>query len=453
MNIKNILKISFGVAALVTTQMSCINDDKWDAPEIVCNNKFDAPTISMADFVALSPAAGVYTVPTDGAPVIFDGYVVSSDANGNFYKTISFQDKPENPTIGLVVGINKSLNYADFPVGAHIRIKANGMVIGKSNDVVTLGVKDPDFTIGRIPESIIGRFIAGVCNGNGLDIANIVPQELASLGDVKKTRYINTLVTVKNVQFIAGDVGKGLMEKDLSGAFVDTNRTIVDQYGATAIIRTDGFFKPSSYVIPDAHGTITFVASKYGTSSTSWQNVLRGTSDINFTTPGRLTPATTAFNEEFPANYLTANGWTAYNAAGPQVWGSTNFGNPAPSAYISGLGAVNEDWLISKSISLTGYSAAKFYFESDVRYAGNPLEVYVTTDAYTGGNPSGLSWTKLDAYVDADIVSFGGFVGSGLVDLAPYLNKNVRFAFKYSTPSASVGSAVEIDNVKVYVIP
>lgn len=448
MNIKNFIKFCLGATVVMATQTSCIHDDKWDAPEIVCNNRFDATTISMADFVALSPASGVYTVPEQDAThpaVIFDGYVVSSDANGNFYKTLVFQDKPSNPTVGLVVGLNKSLNYADFPVGAHIRIKANGMVIGKSAGVITLGVKDPDYAIGRIPESIINRYIAGVCDGNGLEIATIVPQEL-TLADIKNDKYLNTLVKVKDVQFTDANVGLNLMNTDASGTAVDTDRQITDVYGTIATIRTDGFFKPT-YVIPNTSGDITFVVSKY---NSSYQNVIRGISDLNLKN-ARLTAATLVLNEPF-AN-LTANAWTAYNVSGTQVWGTTNFGNPAPSAYISGLGAVNEDWLISKSLSLSGATAAKLYFESDVRYAGNPLQVLITTDTYSGGNPNSLNWTTLNAYVDTDIASFGGFVGSGLVDLTPYLNQNIRIAFKYTNPSTSVASAVEIDNVKVFKTP
>jgi len=447
MNINNFLKVSLGVAILGVTQVSCIHDDKWDTPEIVCNNKFDAPTMSMAEFVALSPSSGVYTVPAEDdthPAVIFDGYVVSSDANGNFYKSISFQDKPENPTVGLVVGINKSLNYADFPVGAHIRIKANGMVIGKSAGVVTLGVTDPNYTIGRIPESIIGRYIAGVCNGSGLDIANIIPKEV-SLADIKNDQYLNTLVKIKDVQFVDAEVGKNLMDLDLSGTAVDTDRHIQDVYGTQATVRTDGFFKPT-YQIPNTSGDITFVVSKY---NSSYQNVIRGISDIDFNNP-RLNPATAIFNEPF--TNLTTNGWTAYSVAGTQVWTTTNFGNPAPAAYMSGLGSVNEDWLISKSISLTG-SSAKLYFETDVRYPGDPLQVFITTDTYSGGDPNGLNWIPLNAYIDTDINAFGGFVPSGLVDLSPYLNQNVRIAFKYTNPSASVASAVEIDNVKVYTTP
>ena len=52
----------------------------------------------MAEVAAMAPANDTITIPNKATsePIIFDGYVVSSDENGNFYKTISFQDKPEN---------------------------------------------------------------------------------------------------------------------------------------------------------------------------------------------------------------------------------------------------------------------------------------------------------------------------------------------------------------------
>ncbi|RZK65462.1 MAG: hypothetical protein EOO92_26320, partial [Pedobacter sp.] len=74
-------------AIVAATFNSCVKDDDWNAPEVLCNNRFDAPTTTMAAFAALAPATGTYKVPADGAPVIFDAYVVSSDESGNFYKT------------------------------------------------------------------------------------------------------------------------------------------------------------------------------------------------------------------------------------------------------------------------------------------------------------------------------------------------------------------------------
>ncbi|MFP3813336.1 DUF5689 domain-containing protein, partial [Bacillus sp. SIMBA_005] len=92
-----------------------VQKDEWDTPPINCENKFPEANTTMAAIKAMAPANGAVLITTDQ---IFDGYVVSSDENGNFYKTISFQDKPENPTVGLQIEVDKSSNYADYPVGA-----------------------------------------------------------------------------------------------------------------------------------------------------------------------------------------------------------------------------------------------------------------------------------------------------------------------------------------------
>lgn len=129
---KNIyLKCALGLAVGLTVLNSCVKDDDYSVPPIECNNKYSAPTISLADFVNQAPATGVYKVTKDQ---VFDGYVVSSDEQGNFYKTISIQDKAENPTIGLQIEVDKSSNFANFPVGAHVRINANGLVLGKTGN-------------------------------------------------------------------------------------------------------------------------------------------------------------------------------------------------------------------------------------------------------------------------------------------------------------------------------
>ncbi|MFC4686268.1 DUF5689 domain-containing protein [Epilithonimonas pallida] len=453
MNIKNILKISFGAAALVATQVSCVQDDNWDAPEITCTNKWDAPTKTMAEVVAMANVlpASTYSdgnpkqLPADdpnvaGDEIIFDAYVVSSDAGGNFYKTISIQDKPENPTVGLSIGINKSMNYVDFPVGAHIRIKANGMVIGKSFNTMQLGVKDPNYPLGRIPESIIGRYISGVCSGNGLEIVDIVPTVVtinqltsSTTGD----KYLNTLVKVKNVQFSDSQIGLALMATDISGAFIDTDRTITDGTGSTAI-RTDGFFKATSYRIPNKSGEITFVSSKY---NANYQGIIRGTSDINLTNelPAKL------LVEGFDNSSYTTNGWTVVNKTGTQTWGFTTFGNPAPSAYINGgTSGANEDWLISKELSLEGYTNSSLAFDTwrNFTATGSSLTVYVT-DNYTG-DPSTTTWTSIPATIATSNV----FVNSGVQSLNAFAGKKIRIAFKYVNAAGSA-YAYELDNVIV----
>lgn len=448
MNIKKYFTISLGVATLMATQISCVHDDNWDAPEITCTNKFDAATKTMAQVVALAPASGSYKIPANGEDIIFDAYVVSSDEQGNFYKSISFQDKPENPTVGLQIEINKSMNYADFPVGSHIRIKANGLVIAKDAGVIKLGAVDPNYAIGRIPQTILGRYMSGVCDGKGIEIATLVPQEVTISQLIASDKFINTLVKVKNVQFDDSVIGKTLMDKNADGTFADTDRKIVDANNPSisTVVRTDGFFKESTYVIPNKSGNITLVASKY---NSAYQNIIRSTNDFEFTTD---LPSKKLLVEGF--DNFTNNDWTTYNAAGAQFWTITTFGNPRPSAYMSGLGSVNEDWLISKSISLSNLAeynkSITLSFETDGRYSGNALEAYITTDEYKNGDdPRNLNWVKLSAIFDTDMNAFAGFVSSGNIDLKSYENKNIRIAFKYTNSSASIASAWEVDNVKV----
>ncbi|WP_374458480.1 DUF5689 domain-containing protein [Chryseobacterium taeanense] len=471
MNIKNFLKISLGIAVLGATQLSCVHDDKWDAPEITCTNKFNAPTMSMADFVALSPASGVYTVPAQDAThpeVIFDGYVVSSDANGNFYKTLVFQDKPENPTVGLVVGINKSLNYADFPVGAHIRIRANGMVIGKSNDVITLGVKDPDFAIGRIPESIINRYIAGVCNGTGLDIATIVPQEL-TLAQIKDPKYVNTLAIVKNVQFTKTEIGLPLMNKDASGTFVDTNRTLVDAAGNTGILRTDGFFKPTSYVIPDKSGDITFVVSKYGTGSSPYQNIIRGLSDINFTkarfAEGIIGGTSLTYSGSFTENFESypANGsspyfnnfpkYLNYAYTGSRYWEVRSFSN---NKYIQlsangGAASVAYDTYFIVPVDFTAASTLSFRVNVGY-YNGAALKVYTTTNYTAGSDISTATLNEITSNFTIPTTptsGYGTLASAGTYSLPSSLTGNGFIVFKYEGNSSGITTTVQLDDISV----
>lgn len=471
MNIKNLLKISLGMVLSVAFQVSCIHGDRWDAPEIGCDNKFHAPTMTMAEFVALSPSSGIYTVPEQDAThpeVIFDGYVISSDANGNFYKTLVFQDKPQNPTVGLVLGINKSLNYADFPVGSHIRIRANGMVIGKSGDVITLGVKDPDYAIGRIPESIIGRYMAGVCNGNGLEISNIVPQEL-TLAEIKNPKYVNTLAIVKNVQFVKSEIGLPLMNKDASGAFVDTNRTLADAAGNTGNVRTDGFFKPTSYTIPDKNGDITFVVSKYGTGPSPYQNIIRGISDINFTKPrfsegvigGTAIVYSGPFAENFesyPANasspyFNNFPKYLNYASAGSRYWEVRSFGGNKYIQFSANGGISGTAYSTYFMVPVDFTAAGSLSFKINIGYYnGAALKVYTTTNYTPGSDISAATLNEITSnfiFPTAPASGYGTFTSAGTYSLPASLTGNGFIVFKYQGNSSGITTTVQLDDITV----
>ncbi len=112
----------------------------------------------------------------------------------------------------------------------------------------------------------------------------------------------------------------------------------------------------------------------------------------------------------------------------------------------AGNNFANEDWLISKAVSLAGKSKAVVTFTTDVRYAGNALQVYAT-DNYTG-DVATTTWTQLPATLDTNTGAFGDWVSSGNVDLSAFLGKNVRIAFKYTSTTAAAATW-EVDDFKI----
>ena len=457
-------------AIVATTFTSCIKDDDWSTPEILCNNRFDAATTQMAAFAALAPATGTYKVPADGAPVIFDAYVVSSDENGNFYKTISFQDKPSNPTIGLQMEVDKASNYADFPVGAHIRIKANGLVLGMDRGTVKIGSVDPTYAIGRIPSILLTRYLAGVCDGNKLDVATLVPTKLATLNLAKADKYINTLVQVSDVQFdgeLVVPTPKTFIDY-VAGVGVDTNRKIIGKNGNSTDIRNSGFSTFGANLLPTKSGSITFVVSRF---NAAWQMLIRNPSDINFT------------NERFAAGDPNAPddpSSTAVNLfAGSDFenWatfiGSVNgFGIKPPTAQGVGQGLNG-----SNSLQIKGTAPGNDYLFTSVAPSGLPtspkrITFYIKGTATgkslsfnvyrTSGSPAYYTYNLLNFTNSAvinvsDANDYRGSINTNgewkLVELnlsgAPLINLAAgKDIFAIKTGSGGVYD-INIDNIKI----
>lgn len=389
MNFKQYFKTAFVLAISALTVSSCVNKDDWDTPPINCNNKFDAPTMTMAEFKAQAPATGYVLITTDQ---IFDGYIVSSDENGNFYKTISFQDKPENPTGGLQMEIDRASNYADFPVGTHVRINAKGLRLGLDRGTVKIGSVDPKFDIGRIPGVLFGKYISAVCNGNAMDVVTIKPTQLASLSDAKQSKYINTLVTVPNVQFSASEINKKYVDY-VGGAGVDTSRTIEDVSGATAALRNSGFSTYGSTLLPTKSGTLTFVVSKY---NNDYQMLIRGLNDVQFD-KDRLTIEIETF-ESFAAgldNFLP-------KYQNISVLGSRKFFvqayNNNKYIQISGLNMGLVKTQFAMPVDFT--KKTKLSFKSNAGYYnGEVLKVYWSSN-YNPANPTAATLNDITSQFD-----------------------------------------------------
>ncbi len=113
----------------------------------------------------------------------------------------------------------------------------------------------------------------------------------------------------------------------------------------------------------------------------------------------------------------------------------------------------NEDWLISPSFDLSGYSSATLSFDhtankGDVSKQTTMQTLWVSSD-YDGGMPASATWTQvtIPSYPSGTNWTF---VNSGSISIpSEFLTANMRFAFKYVAATRSEGSCWEVKNVKV----
>lgn len=355
--------------------------------------------------------------------------VTANDKTGNLFKYIYVEDK----TGGIRVNIDMASLYADprFFVGKQVLINLKDLYVGSVNTEVQLG----GFFNGNVGRVLANDVYKHFFQTN--DFTEVVATEktITGLTDGDVGRWIK----IKDLQFINDDLGESY-----AGAS-NTSRTLEDCSGAKISLTTSSFAKFASRQIDSGKGDLYGVLTKYNGKYEVWiTNPLGADFDGNRCDGSPAPVFESIFNEDF-SGALT-NNWTAVSVLGTAVWNIQQFGNPKPCVVMSGNG--NEDWLISKPITLAGYKNYYLSFETDGRGSdtSNPLEVYVT-DNYKG-NYDNTTWIKLNPILDSDLSKFAPFVNSGKLDISNFAGKNVVVAFKY-TSTATASATWELDNVKV----
>ncbi|MGQ3677413.1 DUF5689 domain-containing protein [Tenacibaculum discolor] len=240
----------------------------------VDNNDFELPTIGPDKQYENLKSLDEIIAQYNGDPVEFVedvtvyGYVVSDDREGNFFKSIIIQDKPENPTVGLEVRIDDTNLGARYNVGRKIYIKLKGLALSKYFASFQIGVLNGNST-DRIDAN---EYISYIDRSS--EIVDIVPTTL-TIGELTDN-HINTLVKIEGLQ----SEEKGLTYANPDDTF-SVNRNFVScETFESIIMRTSGFSTFKSYPIPDKKGSVTAILGKF---SSDYQLYIRDTNDVNFT--------------------------------------------------------------------------------------------------------------------------------------------------------------------------
>lgn len=243
---------------------SCVKDDDYDIPDP--NGKKPLPdysgqVVSFAN-VLTKVTASVATYTADEA---IEGYVISSDEGGNFYRKIYIQNADKNQ--GLSVAIDKKGLYTEFPIGAKVQLRLKGLATQLNNSAIEVGygtytAKSGRVSVGTMAEAIYKKHLFDT--GERKTVAELAKVS-NSIQEVSTEAHVDQLITLKGVHFPTDAVGKTLFvipdanAKDKNG----TNYKLTDANGKTIIFRTSSYAEFKDEKVPAGEVEVTGVLTKF----------------------------------------------------------------------------------------------------------------------------------------------------------------------------------------------
>jgi lamin tail-like protein/type IX secretion system substrate protein/Big-like domain-containing protein len=264
------------------------------------------------------------------------------------------------------------------------------------------------------------------------------------------------LSLVFNKSIVKGTGNITIFENGTARAPIDVNSSnIVISNNSTVTINTTLSGGNTYYIEIDAGA----FADVYGNNfpglltSTSW----------TFTTYNSAVATTIPVNFDFQActgSGLLPGGFTQYSVTGPQVWDCTTFGRDpnAPTGtaaypnavqmngYANGVNNLNQDWLITPKLDLTGTAYPLLNFWSRNAFTGDPLQLKISTNYSGSGDPTLATWTDLNGKFPS--VGSDTWTQSSNINLSAYKTGSVYIAFVYSSTTDD-GSRWTLDDISL----
>ena len=256
------------ILALITynTLISCSLEQQYKKPDF-CEDSWE-PNISFSDLLSLYTGETL-RIQEDW---ILEGYVISSDREGNFYGRIHIQDVPQKPTKGLELLLDLPDTYLFYPPSYRILVNLKGLYLGKSGGKFQIGGVYSLFdqqNVGRLPGRLTGEHLQLGC-----DKMHLTSPKVISL-DKMREEYLNTLVVIDSVQFPEELLGSTYAEDK-----EETNRQLEDCNGNTINLVSSGYANFAASRLPEGSGKVTGILLNDGKEYTM---MIRSLSDVHLT--------------------------------------------------------------------------------------------------------------------------------------------------------------------------
>lgn len=471
---------SFKISAIMVLFIciiSCVKDGTFELPDL----SITEPSISTNSSISKIKTAlqqeyntnhtTIYTFPIHAEnPTYIEGYVISSDATGNFYKKLIVQDHFERPTAGVEILINTPSLASRYEIGRKIYIKLDGLSVSYDDggsDVNPTNLTAGKYRLGYLFEGSLQNIPATRIKEYIIKAATVkeIKPIIVNVSSITEA-HINTFIRLEHAQFEKTQLGKSFSGEPNDE--YDGIRYLFDCETTKSIrLQTSTYSSFKSTIIPSKRGSIDAILTK-DYSSEFFVLAINTPSDISFTDDDRCDPVFLAcgpiidgttriiFSEDFENiknnSNLTQAGWSNINVNGNStIFNSKSSGGNRfleLSAYNSGENPL-EVWLVSPTIYLDATANEQLSFETNTGYDnGKVMTVYVSTD-FTGDSKT-ATWTLLDvALSQGPSAGYGTrFTSSGAVNIA-CLSGNFNIAFRYTGADGGVTTTFRIDNLKI----
>ena len=451
---------------IITMSYSCDQDQQFETPELTIPElEIDGQIIDLDALYRLwqqelNQNGNQILTFEDSTGLHTFGYVVSSDEGGNFFEELIIQNAVSSPTRGVKVLLDVNPLYTAFELGRKVYIKLDGLTVGLSNGVLSLGVKNGN-SIDKLAESQLADVIA-----RGPEVVEIQSMEI-SISDITFEKT-NLFVTLKDVQFVRNEVlgdSRKTFAAEPTDQF-DGERLLEDcETASKVVLSTSTFADFKAVLLPTGRGNLEALLTMdfFGES---FNLVVNDPSSIRFERDDRCDPdfyfcdqPSGGGPELFAENFEQSNSIEDYIALGWNLLdegdGSTLFeiGNFDNNNYaqISGFNsgeASIRSWLILPAIDMDQTVEEELQFDVQASFDnGAKLSVLFSTDY--SGDIAAANWIPLDASIPSGPADgFGDFQSIGPINIA-CIEGVVHFAFLYEGSDPEATTRYHIDNIKI----
>ncbi len=327
---KTLRSYIYGIAALtaLTVGFSSCQDD-IDAPTVDIPKADVQPNMTLLELKTqfwdeATNYAKTIEDPDDASRrFIIHGRVISSDEEGNVFKSLVIQDE----TAALAFSIDKYNLYLNYRVGQDIVLDVTGMEIGKYAGLEQIGRKSwyengNSWQVSFMSAEYFQQYaqLEGLPESSKIDTLVV-----NSFSDIENTpeglrKWQSQLVRFRNVSFTEG--GKRTFSVYHTTSNEEQNTTIVDRNGSSMTVRTSGYCTFFNQLLPVGNIDLVGILSYY---NTSWQIIMidgdgvikvgerPGTKEKPYTVEGAI---------EEQVNGISSSGWVKgyiVGAVAPEV--------------------------------------------------------------------------------------------------------------------------------------